>query len=506
MGVESVDAHFDVLALDNLIDLLVQIKERNGDVGADLLHNNSEFATLEEDLRMSAKYQSLRQLKPLRMSLRALLDVTDHHIRRLQNECTPFFHQKGIKSLPDDILRCVFEAGYESIHHLHGKEADQPSSRFSITLSSVSRHFRQVALGCPRIWICLSNAMGRDLLALYISRSKNVGLDILISHEIFREDMSFGVFMDIITQESQRWQIVVLDIDGNADQLSTLCQYRDLQIQRLSELHFFLFSPDERTSRDACSILETWHVPHLTHLSVLNCFIPKAAPWSQLHSCTLSFHPIIDENEGDKWDCYQILLDLHALRMLQSLTLDFYDADQSEIVDRLNTTSLTLQNLNSLIIILTSCDLANFMPSLFRGLRLPFLSELAVKLNADNSGEFAAESLLPGANPYPCLRVINLMLSTNGTMRLGSFQTKLPSLEHIYIEHFVGRVPPFDGIHPWHSVCFNECSLEDVDAEGIADMFMRGHKFQTLTLVGCRVAPSCVETLKSCMGSKLVVV
>ncbi|TDL13812.1 hypothetical protein BD410DRAFT_361036, partial [Rickenella mellea] len=157
--------------VDHLMAVFSRIKDANGTVKADLLHEPSEVQVLGGlgDASISVLYQFMLRLKSSQDALRTVLELIDGTIESLQERTLPL--QKRVTSLPDELLRRILEVGYEDYD-------DGDCCKFALRVSGVSRHFRRVALDSPRIWRRLDNKMSADILTLLISRSKNAGLHI----------------------------------------------------------------------------------------------------------------------------------------------------------------------------------------------------------------------------------------------------------------------------------------------------------------------------------------
>ncbi|TDL22562.1 hypothetical protein BD410DRAFT_828342 [Rickenella mellea] len=133
-----------------------------------------------------------------------ILKVTENKIYRLQKETSAATLQRGIQSLPDDLVRVVFEAGF----HLYELEHDCDS--YPMTLSHVNRRWRTIAMDTPRVWSRLSNVLEVDELRWYIEMSRSAALTIRLELGLFVEEdgypCSIPDFLYITTAHSSRWQ------------------------------------------------------------------------------------------------------------------------------------------------------------------------------------------------------------------------------------------------------------------------------------------------------------
>lgn len=95
-----------------------------------------------------------------------------------------------ISVLPNELLGAIFELGHSS------QELDD--CHFEILVSSVSRHWRDVALRTPRLWNIISRRFEQRLerIAVYLNRSKSVPIHLRISigglHADYQEDIAIG--------------------------------------------------------------------------------------------------------------------------------------------------------------------------------------------------------------------------------------------------------------------------------------------------------------------------
>ncbi|TDL30149.1 hypothetical protein BD410DRAFT_54008 [Rickenella mellea] len=266
---EKVDVKVDVGAVSDLMDILSHIKQANGDVYDDLIHDPSEFEIHEENFRMPAVSKSLRRLRKSRNVLRVLLRIAVSKIDVLENNCMPYFFEKGIKALPDELLRHIFEVGYEDEDiNING------CANFSVHVSGISRHFRRVALGSPCIWKRLHSGMSPELLAMLTSRSKNIGLHIRLNTWHLEEDRllefaRISQFMQIAATHCRRWESFELDSHRVWSAISILRQYSNLDLPRLSSLSLRVAYLHEQEVTKVGSIASSWILPR----NFLQCLI-----------------------------------------------------------------------------------------------------------------------------------------------------------------------------------------------------------------------------------------
>jgi hypothetical protein len=133
--------------------------------------------------------------------LDALLAQMQAKFNDLSNRAAP------VASLPNEILSTVFEAGCLSL--------PSPSlSSFEITVSHVTRHWRDVAMNTPSLWTViaiLNRKYVLDMVEAYLARSKSLTLDISI--HLATKSPSTDSVMRAIILHIGRWRsfLVVCD-------------------------------------------------------------------------------------------------------------------------------------------------------------------------------------------------------------------------------------------------------------------------------------------------------
>ncbi|TDL17478.1 hypothetical protein BD410DRAFT_831495, partial [Rickenella mellea] len=145
------------------------------------------------------RLSELRDLKDSRVALRTILDVIDERIRLIQEKCLPLVIQHGVRPLPEDLLRHIFELG-----HGHGSFG---GPQFTLSISQVCRRFRSVALTTPGLWATLNNILLRNQLEMFISRSGmvNLKLHLCIPECESESPCSAATFLKVTTKQSHRW-------------------------------------------------------------------------------------------------------------------------------------------------------------------------------------------------------------------------------------------------------------------------------------------------------------
>ncbi|TDL30037.1 hypothetical protein BD410DRAFT_798468 [Rickenella mellea] len=412
--------------------------------------------------------------------------MADSKIKGLQ-EHTPLFLQKGLQYLPDDLLRRVFEVGYEDHNNNNNYNYNNHKSGyvFAMRVSSVSSHFRRVALDSPRIWRRVNNYMSADILTLLIDRSKNADLYITVKGECYDgpKPQPLESFMKTVIKECHRWAAFSYDRRVDGDGVSILCQYPDLQLPRLSSIAYRTHCPDEMMARDALDVFRRWNLPQLHHLSIFNGFVHDAAGWASLTSCTLNLdwhNHRLGHGDGE-WDVCMALDGLTVLPSLESLSLIFSSFEESKFFSSIRT-PLDFARLKTLSLTFYTCNDEGFITSLVC------------------------------SNPYPSLQSLTLKgeRDFSGSVTLALFADKLPPLTSISVEEFE-RVRPFDELNkvhffPWKIVRLKDIGgLSENDVTVISEALMRCPQFQRLEILHCSSNLKWhLRTLKSRMGNRLL--
>ncbi|TDL17476.1 hypothetical protein BD410DRAFT_549348 [Rickenella mellea] len=95
---------------------------------------------IKDKAKLDAMVATLREFRALRDHLRPILDAAETTLGALEEICLPHIRKCGINSLPDELIRRIFEVGCGP--------HDVPLPYFDIPmeLSHVCRRFRSIAL------------------------------------------------------------------------------------------------------------------------------------------------------------------------------------------------------------------------------------------------------------------------------------------------------------------------------------------------------------------------
>ncbi|TDL30140.1 hypothetical protein BD410DRAFT_850581 [Rickenella mellea] len=474
------EAEVDTKTVDDLMDVLSRIKLADGAVYENFIHNpsrwevqvqaslfrvteptvemvqyaQSEFEIDEDNLRMSTLSRSLRRLRSSCNILRVVYKIAVSKMDDIENTCMPYFLEEGIKSLLDELLRHIFELGYED-------EGVRRCSDFSFLVSSVSQRFRRVALDSPRIWRGIHNYMPPAQLELLVSRSKDAGL-----------------------------RIYLTDIWGRNND--------DMQFMKIAAPEYI---------EEAGSIASTWTLPSVRHLDVHNTNFPGAMHWASLSSCELSF---IGSSVGHEWDISEVLHGLRDMPSMNSLSLHIDGSIGSRPESGMDMDRLPMPNLRTLTYIFEYCDPELIITPLVDRILIPRLLNLNVEFRGrKGNDEVQLDCLFKGTSPYPSLWTFSLKerQSVLGEFKLDMVQKVVPTLRHVSLDGLCTYISPPKPPHSWESfrIKSHDGHMDDSRITGLAEALMDDPAFQRMDIIQCsRISLQCLRVLKARMGSKLV--
>ncbi|TDL22449.1 hypothetical protein BD410DRAFT_788738 [Rickenella mellea] len=221
----------------------------------------------------------------------ALNDVRDHlgkRIRFLRKAHTPFLLEEGIKSLPDEVLSHIFEAG----HYI----TDDCS--FAKRVSQVSHRFRQVSLRLPLLWTRLLGEYSKDQIALFVLRSGQMDLDI----SLYSYDSRVHDHLEILGPHSNRWS----HLRVYSEEAENAMQYIGL-----TEL------PNLRVLYNHCPIeLTSWKLPRLTQIQGYGCNLPPEFIAQQLTTFEFS-----TSQPDESFDIKPLAQAIYSMKNLRNLSV-----------------------------------------------------------------------------------------------------------------------------------------------------------------------------------------
>lgn len=154
---------------------------------------------IQETKNARASASAIREVERLDVQLATM----QTNFNELTNRSAP------VASIPNEILSAVFEAD------------NQSTSSFGITVSHVTRHWRNVAMNTPSLWTCIdiSNQIHNlDMVEMNLTRSGNLPLDIYIY--LTTRSPSISSIMRAITPHIGRWRWLDILCDLSCRSLS----------------------------------------------------------------------------------------------------------------------------------------------------------------------------------------------------------------------------------------------------------------------------------------------
>lgn len=316
----------------------------------------------------------MRGLKKSGDALRSILQDVEREILLQQQKCNPLSLQAGIHSVSDDVLRYIFEIGYE-------KFGDPLRDHtFPIAASGVSRRFRSVAFATPRLWSKLRTHYSPNQLEAFILRSKAADLSITIdlfskhAHGCKIED-----FMAVATKHAHRWSEFEYctgpDLTEGEDYIHpALYLYPTLHLPCLTHLtctRCDYVSPHDTILRP--NFFSSWDMPNLSRFKGLNTIIDSnmtGAP--RLSECDLEIAPL--EVEDWSWSFRRFL---NFASQLTKLTLLLNNMSWHDTEATLPVTVLSsLLNFNITISWIVETE---FAIELLHAVKMPKLEAMAIK-------------------------------------------------------------------------------------------------------------------------------
>ncbi|TDL30176.1 hypothetical protein BD410DRAFT_55171 [Rickenella mellea] len=424
-------SNIDMKTVDNLIGILTRIKASGGVIG-DIYPDATK---IREDwlTRHDARMAALNDLRASRKAQQLILKATEYEIYHLQRAMSRAILQHGIQSLPDELLRQIFEAGF----HTYGCKNSFES--YPVNMSTVNRRFHAIALGTPRIWTRLSNDLTVGQLECRAERSKAATLTICINLASPKEHCPCTVaeFLKVTTPLSSRWQHFefVVGIPHKAKHsfgyaYRAFLEYSTLEIPSLT---IFSWQKHHYGSLDSDTFFKDWDMPNLTHFEGSNAFHPKLIG-HHLTSATLRF----DSELGNSWDLEDALAELASSTRLRHLEFEFYEYEfESNPDSRIRTT--LLPNLASFKIGVSGATNEPFVTQLLSSLEMPTLTSVSVSLaiRGETIDEFLHE-IVYCTRSYPMLQRISLDFTGVPNQIVGNvieiLWEMLPSLQEITLQ------------------------------------------------------------------------
>ncbi|TDL30175.1 hypothetical protein BD410DRAFT_834352 [Rickenella mellea] len=430
-------ADIDAKAIGNLILILTRL-QANGGISGDNHPIRSALGADGLDDH-AARLSALRDLKASRNTQLLILKATEDEICRLRKETSAVTLQRGIQSLPDDLIRAIFEAGFTS-YGCDGSGFDP------VNVTHVDRRFRTIALETPRIWTRLSNVSTIDQLEHQIERSKAAALTISVMAFLDEGEYpcTISEFLKITTPLSSRWQYfeyVVRAPDTAAEgnfgyTCQALLDYPNLDLPRLTSFLWQKYYYDEsQDNLDLRTFFEDWKMPNLTDFEGLNALVNATLIGPNLVFVTLEF----DTVEPSSWDLGDTLATLASSPRLKYLCLKIGQID-SEAAEQAEFPPTHLANLVSLKHKLSGDTNSPFSLKLFSALTVPALTNMSIVLDTyipivDPMFRDLFEGILSIASHYPKLQTFSVDCTSSPDPPLGNVVAtlgkSLPSLQEV---------------------------------------------------------------------------
>ena len=204
----------------------------------------------------------------LRLLWKGVMDRHDH-LRRVVERMG---REVGVRKLPEEILRRIFEIGYDSTTRhpeslISISQAVHHDDKFIRDISHVCRDFRAIVLGCHRFWSTLSTAQSIDEINMFLERSGNSGLTIVMEeyHDKYEGQKTWEKILKTFFAHHERWEAVVwhYQLASQYRHLEKLLKKHVKSLPKLRELDIRM----ERTHGDDIPFdMELWHAPNLQTL------------------------------------------------------------------------------------------------------------------------------------------------------------------------------------------------------------------------------------------------
>ncbi|KLO08977.1 hypothetical protein SCHPADRAFT_1000564 [Schizopora paradoxa] len=249
--------------------------------------------------RFSKAISGTYQLKNLESLLGALHTSTKVLLNKIEPNVQSAGERLGqlLQDLPEELLMRVLKMDCD-----FGPYAYRLSSmQRMMELSSVNKHFRQVALSSPDVWATVSTHAPIPLSELYLNWSKNAKLNVQILRTI-----DLDVFLDKVLPFSSRWRELWFEVAEKEDPKDTMKKScRGLHLPNLEHLRYSVRSYRENSAGDSLDdIYLSWIMPNLRSIS-FEKIPPKVFPTSSITTVHMRFLDKLGEKD---------VTSLHGLR------------------------------------------------------------------------------------------------------------------------------------------------------------------------------------------------
>ena len=324
---------------------------------------------------------TLRSLKGAFRTLNDLLKSLTASIITLESTILPFQLEKGLYTLPDDILSMIFQF-----------VGDRK------TLFLVSRRLLEVASKVPQLWGKVSNRNSEKELKECLTRSGTTGLDVDFSVDDFRRIDPLVMF-DTVLPHSARWRSLEMSVgnswahaDGVLTTIGQRC--RDAVFTQLSSMSIeFPSSFDDDPNEDdgdgdvdptifevtnsSLHFFESIKLPVLSSLHVVN-LIPNPFPAPKLRSLWIELLRRPTQSERSPANIVRLL---SALPHLEELHLSLAEELKQEEIPAVSLPNLKTFKLDVVHWLLDAKDL-------MKALTLPVIRIMHINIEQHRSDKF----------------------------------------------------------------------------------------------------------------------
>lgn len=273
---------------------------------------------------------ALQRLKGLCKALHSLKNYAEYSIYRIEKIFGSSFLHVGINSAPDDVLAIIFEDAVTSTI------SGQPSGKtlpgqVALSIASVNRRFRSLALQQPALWSILPYKHKANLFNLFLKRSGDVALTVF-----FGPSVPIW-YVEAVKLLGHRWGEVIagtvngkLYVPENGEGIHIYPRLHTVQLEQSSKAPFTMDL--------------SWTVPSLRRLSVQS--VLPTLPYDSFASLTsFSFSMTVSFHNTSRI----LLRHLQSMRNLQDLSLSFgsvyaqFDDDLSSLCELLSLNRLHIR-------------------------------------------------------------------------------------------------------------------------------------------------------------------
>lgn len=379
----------------------------------------------------------------LSSNLIAISNSVDAHLSllRLRDDQFVFQSKHGITSLPNDLLRLIFQ---------HGSTGNNAGCEFALSVSHVCRHFRRIALDTPLLWSTITNEHSLEGVKTYLARTKmspltialNEGSEMLRNPQLRNARPSVSDILELTVPNCARWKEFRFRIFRAFDSLDqrALRSYENLILPDLTRLVISAGQSFRSDDDNDPMFFSTWHMPALQHISFINV-LPALPTAIALHLTSLS----VTLQRWLKSSLLNRLLHLLLIRLpaLQRLDLCLWNlADDGVRID-----PATLPLLEVLSVHIHDSNSHTYIRRFIRALTLPSLFSLSVIISSKGPASVSTwlDHTLPRADNCQALRFVNLKITDaeeQGNAMVVLFE-RFPQIKHLAVEAPHVRSPHF---------------------------------------------------------------